>query len=96
AGPLIGPIAGMRVESATWRGVDIGITHTSAGEEVAVAMAARSRGVLELVTFIPAESLPGGVDGDLSLWLMPAVRGELRLNERPAPEGRVPELVADD
>lgn len=93
--PLIGPMPGMRVESATWRGRDVGIARTPAGhEEVAVEMAARSRGSLELVAFIPADQLPGGVDGNLDIWLLPGVRGELRVSG-PAPEGRLAELVAD-
>jgi hypothetical protein len=102
-GPLIGPMTGMRVESATWRDRKVGISSTPAGEEVALEMTAESRGELKLVVFVPADQLPGGVDGDLDVWLMPAVRGELRLAlptpgpglEAAVPEGRVPELVAD-
>jgi hypothetical protein len=94
AGPLIAPVTGMRVESVTWRGREIGVTQTPAGEDVAVQMAAKSRGALELVVFVPADQLPAGVDGNLDLSLMPAVRGELRLSGT-APEGRVGELVAD-
>ncbi len=93
--PLIGPMPGMRVESARWRGREVGIARTPMGqEEVALEMAAESRGELELVVFVPAEGLPGGVDGNLDLWLLPASRGELRLADAP-PEGRLPELVAD-
>lgn len=58
-------------------------------------MTAQSHGELQLVVFVPADRLPGGVDGDLDLWLMPAIRGDVRLGEAPAPEGRVPELVAN-
>jgi hypothetical protein len=94
SGPLIGPKPGMRVESATWRGAKVGITSTPAGEEIALELTAESRGELKLIVFVPADQLAGGVDGNLDLWLMPAVRGELRLAEA-APEGRVPELVAD-
>jgi hypothetical protein len=94
AGPLIAPVTGMRVESVTWRGREIGVTQTPAGEDVAVQMAAKSRGELELVVFVPADQLPAGVDGNLDVSLMPAVRGELRLSGN-APEGRVGELVAD-
>jgi hypothetical protein len=95
-GPLVGPMPGMRVESVTWRGRDIGITRTPAGEEVALKMTAKSRGDLELVAFVPGDRVPGGVNGNFNVWLMPAVRGELRLTGAAAPEGRVPELIADD
>jgi hypothetical protein len=93
AGPLIGPVTGMRVESVTWRGSDLGVTNTPAGEEVALELTAKSRGELELVVFVPGDQLPGGVDGSIDLWLTPAVRGELRLAGMAAPEGRVAELV---
>ena len=93
-GPLIGPMAGMRVESMTWRDRDLGFTSTPSGEDVAIEMAAKSRGALKLTVFIPADQLPGGVDGSVGVWLMPAVRGEVRLKGQ-APEGRVPELIAD-
>jgi hypothetical protein len=96
SGPLIGPATGMRVESVTWRGGDLGVTSTPAGEEVALQMPAKSRGELKLVVFVPADQLPGGVDGSIDLWLMPAVRGELRLAGAAAPEGRVAELVVSD
>lgn len=95
-GPLIGPVTGMRVESVTWRGRDLGVTRTPAGEEIALEMKANSRGALELVVFVPGDQLPGGVDGSIDVWLMPAVRGELRLNGAAAPEGRVPELLVAD
>jgi hypothetical protein len=94
-GPLIGPVPGMRVESVTWRGRDLGVTSTPAGEEVSVQMTAKSRGELELVVFVPADQLPGGVDGSIDVWLKPAVRGELRLAKAAAPEGRVAELVVE-
>ncbi len=92
-GPLVGPMAGMRVESVTWRGRELGVTSSAAGEEVAVEMAAKTRGELTLVVFVPGDQLPGGLEGDLEAWLMPAVRGEVRV-AGPAPEGRVSELVA--
>jgi tetratricopeptide (TPR) repeat protein len=95
AGSLIGPMTGMRVESVTWRGRDLGVTRTTAGEEVALQMTAKSRGELKLVVFVPADQLPGGVDGTVDVTLMPAVRGELRLAGA-APEGRVAELVVGD
>jgi hypothetical protein len=95
AGPLIGPITGMRVESATWRGRNVGISSTPSGEEITLEMAAESRGELKLVVFVPADQLAGGVDGNLDMWLMPAVHGELRQTKATAPEGRVAELVAD-
>lgn len=98
-GRLLGPLAGMRVESATWRGKAIGVTETSAGLEASVELGAKTRGELELVAFIPAESLPGGVDGALALDMAPAVRGEVLVKGAgglaSAPDGRVPELVAD-
>jgi hypothetical protein len=93
-GPLIGPVTGMRVESVTWVGRDLGVTSTPAGEEIALEMKAKSRGALKLVVFVPADQLPGGVDGSIGVWLMPAVHGELRLTGA-APEGLVGELVAD-
>jgi hypothetical protein len=94
-GPLIGPVTGMRVESVEWRGRDLGVTSTPAGEEVALQMTAKSRGALELVVFVPADQLPGGLDGSINVSLMPAVRGELRLDGA-TPEGRVAELVIGD
>jgi hypothetical protein len=94
AGPLIGPVTGMRVESLTWLGRELGVTSTSAGEEVALEMKAKSRGALKLVVFVPADQLPGGVDGSIGVWLLPAVHGELRVDGK-SPEGQVPELVAD-
>lgn len=93
-GPLIGPVPGMRVESVTWQGRELGVTRTPTGEDVAVQMPAKSRGALTLVVFVPADQLPGGVDGRLDVWLMPAVRGELRVAGR-RPEGQVAELVVD-
>lgn len=93
-GPLIGPLTGMRVESVTWRGRDLGVTSTPAGEEVALQMTAKTRGALELVVFVPGDRLPGGVDGSIDVSLMPAVSGELRLDGATVPEGRVAELVA--
>lgn len=95
AGPLIGPLTGMRVESVTWRGRDLGVTSTPAGEDVAVQMTAKSRGELKLVVFVPADQLPGGVDANIDVWLTSAVRGELRLVGA-APEGRVAELIVGD
>jgi hypothetical protein len=98
-GPLIGPWTGMRVESVTWRGRELGVTRTPAGEEVAVQMTAKSRGELELVVFVPADQLPAGVDGPIDMWLTPAVRGELRLVGRApgsAGEAQIPELVVAD
>jgi hypothetical protein len=94
-GPLIGPMTGLRVESVTWRGRDVGITRTPAGEEVTLKMTAEGRGDLQLVAFVPGDQVPGGVTGNFNVWLMPAVRGELRLDGAAA-EGRVPELIADD
>ncbi|PRQ09523.1 hypothetical protein [Enhygromyxa salina] len=94
-GPLIGPVTGLRVESVTWRGRELGVTHTPAGQDVALEMTARSRGELKLVALVPADQLSGGVNGNFNVWLMPAVRGELRLGTTDAPVGRVPELVAD-
>lgn len=90
---LIGPITGLRVESLRWRGRELAVAHTDAGEAVALEMAANSRGELELVAFIPVAQLQSGLDGSLELALMPAVRGELRVTGNEAPAGRVPELT---
>lgn len=94
SGPLIGPLTGMRVESATWRGRNVGISSTAEGEAITLELSAQSRGELKLVVFVPADQLPGGVNGTLDVWLMPAVRGELQLKAS-APAGQVAELVAD-
>lgn len=97
SGPLIrsGTLPGLRVESVRFEGKSIGIHNTPAGEEAALFMGSKARGELELVAFIPAANLASGVDGPLSLWLMPAVRGDLQLRgPRAGPRDRVPELSA--
>lgn len=89
------PLAGMRVEKVRFEGRELGITSTAAGEEVTLELADRSSGTLELVAFVPSESLPDAAAGELELWLMPAVRGELRVEGLPTPEGQVAELVVE-
>jgi hypothetical protein len=90
-GLLVGPLAGMRVEAVRFRGRELGVTSTAAGEEVTLDLADRSSGTLELVAFVPSAALPESGEA-LALWLMPAVRGELRLAGFTEPE-RVAELV---
>ncbi len=90
-GLLVGPLAGMRVEAVRFRGRELGVTSTAAGEEVTLELADRSSGTLELIAFVPSDALPESGEA-LALWLMPAVRGELRLAGFAEPE-RVAELV---
>jgi hypothetical protein len=93
-GPVIGSIAGLRVEHLRLDGRDVGLTHSSEGIEVGFRMPARRSAKLELMAFVPAEALVGGVDGGIELWLLPAVRGEVALIGDPV-EGHAPQLSAD-
>lgn len=90
--PQSPPLASLHIESVRFRGRDIGIVDTPAGPQTVLELADRSSGTLELVAFVPSDALPEP-SGPLALWLMPAVRGELRLRGFAAPEGQVAELV---
>ncbi len=86
-GPLLGPLPGARVESARVDGRELGVTRSSAGEEVAVRLKAGGRARVEMVAFIPREG--DATRTPLDLQMMPAVRGRVRVVEGAPAEARL-------